>query len=72
MKELSRLTAGMPVTDVGNIPLGRVARVLANAFDLQLLDGSSIRLSAEALFTVDGSRASVVCGGSRLGWYRHA
>ena len=59
----------MPVSDIGNVPLGKVARVLADAFDLQLLDGSSVRLTADALYTVDASRASVVCRGSRLGSY---
>jgi hypothetical protein len=69
MQELSRLAEGMQVTDIGNVPLGRVGRVLANAFDLVLPDGSRIRVSAEALFTVEHARASLICPGSGIRSY---
>lgn len=69
MHELSRLSPGMPVTDIGYLPLGTVAGVLANAFELDLLDGSRVRLSPDVLFTVNSSRATVVCRASHIGPY---
>ena len=51
----------MSVLDINAHPIGWVTKVHKNGFQLQTPDGTTIALRREALFSVVGDRASVIC-----------
>ena len=58
---LRELRPGMSVLDINAHPIGWITQVHRNGFQLRMPDGSTITLRREALFSVVGERASVIC-----------